>query len=303
MLVEKPSFNNTTEAKLIWQHPVLSPTSGPKPPVLLEAVHYLFHPAWQKFMTYVSPKDVVRAKAVLYAPAFLFKDDDIRFRYELAGGAMMDLGSYTSSALVRIFGGVAEKCEEATTTPSTYDAKCDQVFQVKYRFPGGGIGEMEGDLKLPRSQMYYKLWPIVNVEHRPLVVSAADAGVTLKDGQELVRLRRVSMTNFVSPMFWHSIKVDDEFTVRKVGDENSVVKTWKKSATIKAYTFRETGIEQDGEPFWGTYRHQLEQFVNKVRGRETPQWVDGDKSTDTLRMLDMAYTAANLPLRLTSDYK
>ncbi|KAK6082729.1 hypothetical protein SCUP234_04053 [Seiridium cupressi] len=299
VLVEKPSFNNTTEAESIYHHSVLSSNGASKPLILLEAVHYIFHPAWAKFMSFVSPQDVVRTKATLLAPATIFNNDNIRFRYELAGGAIMDLGSYTSSALVRIFGGVAEACEEAAFKPTTYDARCDQNYNVKYRFPGGRVGVMEGDLKSPIDQFY----PVLDVEHGPVIISSADAGVDVAAGQEVIRTRKVKFTNFVLPHVGHSIQVEDEFAVRKIGEEKAVVKTWKKSETIQTYTFREAEIEQDGEPFWTTYRYQLEQFVNKVRGRETAQWVDGDRTTDTLRMIDMAYTAGKFPLRLTSEYK
>ncbi|KAK6222791.1 hypothetical protein LQW54_000600 [Pestalotiopsis sp. IQ-011] len=300
VLVEKPGFTNTAECEAIFHHEVISPRQGLAAPVLLEAVHYLFHPAWTEFMTFVSPQDVVKASAFLGAPKGMFKDDNIRFRYEIAGGALMDLGSYTSSALVRIFGGLAESCEEATVDPSPYDARCDRSFRVKYRFAGGAIGEMDGHLQAP---LLGKFWPSVEVQHRPVVISPAEADTHVLDGHEVVRTRRLYFLNFVSPHLYHYIQVDDEFAVRKIGDAGSIVKSWKKSKTIKTYNFREAGSDQEGETYWSTYRYQLEQFVNKVRGRETTHWVDGERSTDTLRMVDMAYAAANLPVRPTSEYK
>ncbi len=289
-------MNSTEEAKTLFQHRLLS---APDAPVLLEAAHYLFHPAWTKFLTYVTPSEVESAKAVLWVPRWKFSEDDIRYRYELGGGALMDLGAYTASALVHIFGGVAEECEECVTESGSYDAKCDRLYRTRYRFPGGGHGEMQGDLKASLD----RLSPDIHVVHRPVVVPPDIAGVSIPEGHEVRRTRKVKFATFVQPAFIHSIIVDDEFELRKVSNPSSIVKTWKTSNTIKAYTFREAGLEQPGEPFWTTYRYQLEQFVNKVRGGEVKQWISGEDSINTMRMIDMAYHKSGLPLRETIKRK
>jgi hypothetical protein len=164
---------------------------------------------------------------------------------------------------------------------------------------------MEGDLRAP----LHKLLPEIDVTHKPVVVTPAEAGVEIKDGEEVVRSRKVHFTNFVGPSIYHSITVYDEFNVHKIrtSEDAPPRKTWKTSKTLKAYSWRETGLEgfetQPGEPHWSTYRYQLEQFVNKVRGRNTPQWIEGKDSVVTMRMIDMAYERAKLPLRPTSEYK
>lgn len=296
MLLEKPSANNMAEGELLFRNPLLT---GPKSPVLVEASHYVYHPAWTLFMTHVEPAEVASAKATLWVPKFNLKEDDIRFHYDLAGGALMDLGCYTSSVLMRIFGNVAEACEECIVQPASFDPRCDRAYKAKFRFPGGGYGEIEGDLKAPLQRFF----PTIHVVHRPVVVTAAAAEVTVSAGQEVVRTRRIKFTNYVLPSLKHSIEVADEFVIRKIGDAESVVKKWKKSKTVYGYTFREAGVDQSGESYWQTYRYQLEQFVNKVRGRETSQWVEHEASIGTLQMIDMAYTAAKLPLRPSSEYR
>ncbi|KAG4221254.1 hypothetical protein PC116_g30270 [Phytophthora cactorum] len=103
------------------------------------------------------------------------------------------------------------------------------------------------------------------------------------------------------PSIFHSIHIEDEFQTRKIGDTSeNIIKKWTKSKTIKAYAWKEAGIDQPGEPSWTTYRYQLEEFVNKVRGKEAKQWVNSADSINTAKMIDMAYTAAKLPLRPTS---
>ncbi|KAJ2994519.1 hypothetical protein NUW58_g1537 [Xylaria curta] len=120
VLLEKPSVNNSTEAERLFLPPTPAPPSSPSAstqPVLLEAVHSLFHPAWALFMSHVTPSAVASAKSSLWVPRWFFGPDNIRYNFELGGGALMDLGSYTASALTRIFGSVAEECVDCETVP------------------------------------------------------------------------------------------------------------------------------------------------------------------------------------------
>ncbi|KAI0113649.1 hypothetical protein GGR51DRAFT_19775 [Nemania sp. FL0031] len=307
VLLEKPSVNNATEAERLFLSPHATLPSSPSASsslVLLEAAHYRFHPAWSLFMSYVTPSAVLSAKTSLWVPRWFFGADDIRYKFDLGGGALMDLGAYTASALSRVFGSIAEECVSCETSPLPgADPRCDRWYTACYRFPNGGIGEMEGDLKAP----LHKFIPRVYVVHKPIVTDAAEARVEIKDGEEVLRTRTIQFDNFVMPTSFHAITVSDQFSIREVGasDGSPPRKTWKENKTLKGYTWRETGLpgleRQPGEPYWSTYRYQIEQFVNKVRGRETPQWVEGKDSVNTMRMIDMAYTAAKLPLRPTNE--
>ncbi|KAI1754848.1 hypothetical protein F4782DRAFT_491775 [Xylaria castorea] len=310
VLLEKPSVNNSTEAERLF----LSPKSNlprspslPSQPVLLEATHSLFHPAWALFMAHVTPGAVTSAKSSLWVPRWFFGPDNIRYNFDLGGGALMDLGAYTASALTHIFGAVAEECVSCETSPHPdTDPRCDRYYHARYRFPNGGVGEMEGDFKAPLS----KFTPEIVMTHKPVVVDAAEVKIKIRQGEEVLRTREIRFSNYVLPSAFHSITVNDQFAVRDIGASQQGTRTpprksWKQTKTLKAYTWHETGLPgletQPGEPHWSTYRHQLEQFVNKVRGRETPQWIDGVDSVNTMRMIDMAYTAAKLPLRPTSE--
>ncbi|KAI8948209.1 hypothetical protein F4801DRAFT_469734 [Xylaria longipes] len=299
VLLEKPSVNNSTEAERLF----LSPSSDlprPSQPVLLEATHDFFHPAWTLFMAHVTPSAVASAKSTLWVPRWLFGPDNIRYNFNLGGGALMDLGAYTASALVHIFGTVAEECISCEAVPrADADPRCDRGYHARYRFPNGGVGEMEGDFRAPLLQ----LTPEISVTHKPVVVDSAEAVIKIKDTEEVLRTREIRFANYVQPSIWHSITVSDQFVVREIGASAGAAprKSWKQKKTLKAYTWREASIAQPGEAHWSTYRYQLEQFVNKVRGRDTPQWVGGMDSVNTMRMIDMAYTAAKLPLRPTSE--
>ncbi|KAI1266266.1 hypothetical protein F5Y18DRAFT_382941 [Xylariaceae sp. FL1019] len=308
VLLEKPAVNNRTEATQLFLSPSLGVPTSPQP-VLLEAAHYAFHPAWAAFIAHVTPSEVESAKACLWVPRWKFGYDDIRYNFELGGGAMMDLGAYTASALSRIFGSVAKACEscETGTGPDPADPRCDRWYRTRYIFPNGGIGEMEGDLKAP----LHKLTPEIQVTHRPVAVSDPQAiGLTVQDGEEVVRTRKISFSNFVLPTYLHTITVNDHFEVRNIVSYSTPArakKTWDTKKIIKAYTWRDAEVkgteDQPGEAYWTTYRYQLEQFVNKICGRDTPQWVNGENSIITAKMIDMAYETAKLPLRPTSDYR
>lgn len=91
VLLEKPSVSNAEDAATLFNSPVLK---QPNAPVLLEAFHYRFQPAWQYFISLCDPPNVEYAKAVFKVPAIIFSKDDIRFKYDLAGGALSEFSNY-----------------------------------------------------------------------------------------------------------------------------------------------------------------------------------------------------------------
>ncbi len=300
VLLEKPSVSNAAEAELLFRSPLLT---QPNAPVLLEAFHYRFHPAWRHFLSLVDAPNVAHARSTASVPGFVFPKDDIRFRYDLAGGTMMDLGTYPMSALRGVFGDVApEACLDCAVAPCPPpNERCDASFSARFRFPNGGVGEAEGDLTAP-------LWkfaiPRVAVTHKEVRV---DDESGLPEGQEKVRVRKVTLVNFIMPSLWHRIDVEDEWTVRKTDGAREVLKRWQTKQSKKVYTFREGGGDGDparpGEEWWLTYRYQLEEFVNRVRGRQgSGAWVGGEDSVAQMAMIDSAYLKAGLPLRPTTAY-
>ncbi|WYZ35676.1 hypothetical protein EsH8_X_000323 [Colletotrichum jinshuiense] len=287
VLLEKPSVSNAKEAEALFGLPLLR---EPGAPVLLEAFHYRFQPSWQLFLTLVDAGSVEHVKASAFIPWFAMPDDDIRFKYDLAGGALMDLGTYCVSAIRQTFKGDAEECLEAKfdTMPSP-EEKADCGWRIVWRMPGGATAETEGTLKAGLSGMGL---PRLSVTHRETKVEDEK----LPAGQEKTKKRRIEFANFMLGGAWHRIDIEDEYVVKRAGS-GEVVKKWTEKESRKAYTFDEAGLEGVGEGFWITYRHQLEQFVNRIKGRETNVWVDGEDSIAQMRMIDMAYEKAGLPLR------
>jgi predicted dehydrogenase len=116
--------------------------------MLVEASHYRFHPAWHLFLAQFEQKNVEKASARAGIPKGAFPGTDIRYDYDLAGGAAMDLGHYCLSALRGVFG--TEPTEVTSAIPRfidpQHDQLCDQAMDATYTFPNGGVGHILPDL-------------------------------------------------------------------------------------------------------------------------------------------------------------
>ena len=231
----------------------------------------------------------------MHIPSLLFGKDDVRFKYALGGGALMDL-TYTMSVLRGIFKSEPAECLDSKVETVSDDPRVDYKYSGVWQFPNGGIGETSGSLQAGLIEAFSGFkFARAKVVHKPVAVDG-------KEGEE--RVRTVRMANWVMGAMYHRIEVEDEYVLRD-RDTREVVKRWKVNEVKKAYTFREAGVDQDSEPYWLTYKHQLDAFVDRVKGREskTGTWISGEDSINQARMIDMAYEKAGLPLRPTSEYR
>lgn len=294
VLLEKPSTSNAGEAGKLFQDEVLK---QPNAPVLLEAFHMLFHPSWKYFISLLDPSTVEKAHTELYVFKGKFSNDDIRYAYDLAGGAMMDLGAYTTLCLRQIFASEPMECLECTTRlmPKGLDQKCDQAATAKFSFPNGGIGTMDVDLcKEGAFGIPTLVVPKCIVTHREAIV----ADGSLSTGQEHAVVKTVSFQNPIAPTLWHRIDVAEAHTIRTT-EGKKIIKSWTKKTSKKVHTWKDQGtLDQPGEDHWSTYRHQLEQFVNRIKKREgTGCWMEHEDSIRQMAMIDLAYEKAGLPSR------
>lgn len=300
VLVEKPSVDNETEASILFNLPELfSSASNPHPPVLLEAIHNRFHPSLHKFLSFITPADVVHVHTDSMVPWWFTAKDDLEFNYKLGGGSIMALGTYNFTVLRMIFGQEPEECLTCDTSvfgDGVHD-QCDYTFKAQFRFPNGGIGEATTTLRGP-------LWwkpSEARVTHREVVVPDKTLPVT----QEKVRTRQVTLHGLMHAILWHRIDVKDSYVIRDVED-GQPIKSWVESSYHKAYTHEDAGGDSAGLPsedWWMSYRYQLEAFVNRVKGREPHYWVTGEDSIKQMRMVDLAYEKSGLGLRPTSLYR
>ena len=99
VLLEKPFTANADEARQVAE---AAERAGL---VVMEAYHWRFHPQAERAIGLVAEGavgEVTHVEAAMVFPS-MHGPDDIRFRYNLAGGALMDTGSYALSNL-RAFG-------------------------------------------------------------------------------------------------------------------------------------------------------------------------------------------------------
>lgn len=282
---------------MLFRSPLLTaPQQNGRPaPVLMEAFHAFFTPGWRLFLSTIDRPNIAHVKARAVIPSFIAKDDDIRFDYDLAGGSAMDVGTYTVMAVRGTLGVEPEECVEANLKRMAPPReRCDGMFHAQFRFPGDVIGEVEGGL---RGSNFSLSWPTLTVQHRAVVEASEE------EGTEVRRTRKVVFVNFMFSPVYHRVDIEDDFVVTKKGS-GEVVRKYVKKETKKAYTFREMGVDEPGEIHWVTYRHELEQFVNKIRGREgNGMFISHENSMGQMRALDMIYEKSGLGLRPTSEYR
>lgn len=296
VLLEKPSVSNSTEANILFNLPEFS---QPNAPVLLEAFHNRFHPAVRLFQSFVNSADIAHVHTDSMIPWFLTSKDGTEFNYNLSGGSMMMMGTYNFGMLRMIFNDEPEECLTCDTSifaDGVHD-KCDYDCNVTFRFPNGGIGEATTSLR------------------GPIIWKPSEARVTMKQviitddvlpfTQEKVLTRQVTLHGFIHSIVWHRIDVNDSYMIRNKEDRQPI-KKWVETKSHKAYSYKEAGgdfADLPGEDWWMSYRYQLEEFVNRIKGRETQYWVSKEDSINQMKMIDMAYEKSGLGLRPGSSFR
>jgi predicted dehydrogenase len=132
VLCEKPLTANAAEAE---QLATVAQRTGL---VLVEAFHWRYHPLAQRMVDIVRSGELGPLRRVEAALCFpLPRFSDIRYQYDLAGGALMDVGCYTVH-IVRTLGG--EEPEVVSATPKLHTPDVDRAMRADLRFPSGHAG-------------------------------------------------------------------------------------------------------------------------------------------------------------------
>jgi len=130
VLCEKPMTSNAAEAAEVAE-------AGARAGVVVtEAFHYRYHPLADRVLQLVPTLGELRHVETRFCfplPRF----GDIRYSYELAGGAMMDAGCYAVHAL-RTFAGQEPEVVAARATLKS--PQVDRALVAEYAFPHGATG-------------------------------------------------------------------------------------------------------------------------------------------------------------------
>lgn len=276
VLLEKPFTANADEAEKLVK------VAEEKGLVLLEAFHWQFHPA-AHFVDYLVASgrygNVIRTYSRMTSPAGSIPASDIRWEYDLAGGSLMDMTYVISSTRFFLTAGAAEEITTARPRvwPHDVSGKVDEAMEATLTFKSPRAPESSGKVV---SEIYSDM-------HR------ANIGGILPRFWEMPSIEiecedaTIYFFNFMMPHLYHYITV----TNKKTGT----------TETFKHYHASASGIPTKwgsrGEPWWSTYRYQLEAFVDKVRGKEPVHWVSHQDSVDQVRTIDMVYEKSGLGKR------
>jgi predicted dehydrogenase len=296
VLLEKPSVSNSAEAEILFNLPELDQPNGP---VLLEAFHNRFYPSWALFQSLIDPAEVEHVESRSMLPWWATSKDGIYFNYKLSGGTILAMGTYNFAALRLLFGGLPEECTSCDVkayTEGIHD-KCDYDFKATFRFPDGGTGvaysTLIGETVMKPS------WVVVKTKEKLIPNNDLPAG------QQQYQKRELALQGLIHGVFWHRIDIKEMNEIRQTKD-GQVIKKWENTTSRKAYTWKEAGGEFSdlpGEAHWMSFRHQLEQFVNKVKGRKTQAWIEREDSIEQMKMIDMAYEKSGLGVRPSSSFR
>ncbi|KAL8884562.1 MAG: hypothetical protein Q9215_007420 [Flavoplaca cf. flavocitrina] len=312
VLLEIPSVANAEEAATLFRNPILS---QPDSAVLLEAMHFRFHPAWQKLLSSIDRENIVEVHSTQHVPRGIVPLYGSACKYHLAGGCLMALGTYNLASLRQVFGAEPIECLAASCNhvPPGNDQEIDRAFYSSWKFPNNAFGSIEADFMADGGYS----WPLteelptialpkLTIKHREAIVEG-----DLPSDQEHVVTKIVTMWNWSLTYFYHRIDIENKHVVRTKSDGRSV-KEWTETEYVKDYA-GDTGVDS-----WSSYRFQLEAFVAKVL--EKPQhsqsrsplpdasgprpgsgvWIEGEDSINQMNMIDTAYIKAGLPIRTSS---
>ncbi|WP_410671221.1 Gfo/Idh/MocA family protein [Amycolatopsis sp. cmx-4-68] len=136
VLCEKPFTANAAEAGEIAR------LASASDRVVMEAFHYRYHPLALRVEEIVASGELGTLQRVETALCFpLPKFLDIRYRYDLAGGATMDAGCYAVH-MARTFSG-GETPSVVSASAKLRDARVDRAMTAELRFPSGHTGRIE----------------------------------------------------------------------------------------------------------------------------------------------------------------
>jgi predicted dehydrogenase len=134
VLCEKPLAANAAEAEQMRDAATRADRR------LVEAFHYRYHPLFARMKEIIASGDLGEIRHIethFCIPLPFFKD--IRYRYDLAGGATMDTGCYAIHLLRHLAGAEPEVVGATATMQSP---QVDRRLEADFRFPDGRTGRI-----------------------------------------------------------------------------------------------------------------------------------------------------------------
>jgi predicted dehydrogenase len=134
VLCEKPFTNNADEAVEVG---AVAERTGK---VAVEAFHYRYHPLAARMLEIVESGELGAIERVETWMCFpLPRFSDIRYQYELGGGALMDAGCYAVH-MARLLG--RGEPEVVRASAKLHSPDIDRAMEADMRFPSGASGHV-----------------------------------------------------------------------------------------------------------------------------------------------------------------
>lgn len=147
VLCEKPLTSNAAEAER------LAHAAAGRGTLLVEAFHNRHHPFVRRIAQVVHGGElgeIISMRAVFRTP--MLRRDDIRFKYELAGGALMDLGCYMIN-LVRYVSG--EEPEVLRAQADLLAPQVDKRMRAELALASGAVVALDVEMRALRFPAVY----------------------------------------------------------------------------------------------------------------------------------------------------
>lgn len=134
VLCEKPFTANGTEAREI------ADLAAESDRVVMEAIQFRHHPLTLRIEQIVASGELGKLELVDISLCVMLRPFTSNcYNYELAGGAMMDAGSYVAN-MARTFGGSTPKVVSAQA--KMRDSRVDRAMTAELRYEGGHTGRL-----------------------------------------------------------------------------------------------------------------------------------------------------------------
>ncbi|WP_382312458.1 Gfo/Idh/MocA family protein [Leifsonia shinshuensis] len=143
VLCEKPSAMTAVESRRVAE------TAHGSPVAVVQAFHYRYHPFFERQRQHLANGELGQVRSIrvsLCVP--LPPGPDIRWDYELGGGAMMDLGCYAVHMLRSLTG--EEPSVQSAAALTVRDHRVDRAMKADLRFPSGIAGRLTVSLRSAR---------------------------------------------------------------------------------------------------------------------------------------------------------
>ena len=213
------------------------------------------------------------------------KKGDARWKFDMGGGSLMEMGHAVSLTRYALRAGVPEDVVYARATPSNEDLRVDREMKAMLKFDcpddrdakekEKGKGKGASAAVPVYSQIHTDLCPPWKWHVIPRFWELPSI---------CVRTERATIYFFNAflPHLYHFISVTDHTSGK----------------TIYENVYKGGPIWGDrGETHWSSHRYQLEAVVDRLRGRDPVWWISGEESVMEMQTVDWVYKNAKMAMR------